>query len=182
MASDKRRSDSRCKLDRLDLRRLAAAICESIPDMVTSGRVAFTFSSFHGFLKSGFPVGTLEPLLRAFGVSAHQVQIEVAGVLEDLTHEVHIHRRTEAHVTCVGENFGLPNPSGAYAFLNYRWTPLNPGDTLEIPPGVEHGFTVDPGGCLYFLSVQSPPIVSESGEEDYIIQPFTRWTRVPQVV
>jgi hypothetical protein len=157
----------------LKLQEAAHAVHHRIPQLVAEGSLIFTFTKFHGFLKAGIPKDILDPLVRTLSLRPGQVQVEVAGVLEDLAREVHIHERTRAHVTCVGENFGLPNPRDAYAFLAGRWTPMRLGENLDIPAGIEHGFTVDPGGCLYFLSVQSPPLISEDGTEDYIARPYS---------
>ena len=141
------------------------------------GSLPLKFINFHGFQTSRLPDSLLDGVLKPVGLTAAMVQIEIAGVHSDLTHEVHIHERTEAHVTCVGEDFGLPNPQLGFAFMKDRWFPVKLGDSFQIPANVAHGFTVDPGGVMYFLSVQSPPLVSQDGHEDYVIHPFTRWPK-----
>jgi len=157
------------------LNRIAEAVLERV--RLAGGVAPMMFTNFHGFLKSGLPNDVVGDVLRQFGLTPEMVQIEVAGVLTDLTHEIHTHQRTEAHVTCIGEDFGLPNPRGGYAFLRDRWVPVKLGDVFQIAVNVAHGFTVDPGGILYFLSVQSQPLVSPDGQEDYVAQPFTRWLK-----
>src|ERR1017187_7959770 len=98
--------------DLSQLNRIAAAVLERV--RLATGGVPMTFTSFHGFQKSGLPKDIVGDVLKQFGLTSEMGQIEVAGVLTDLTHEIHPHQRTEAHVTCIGEDFGLPNPRGGY--------------------------------------------------------------------
>lgn len=161
------------------IQHVTQAVLEEVSRAMARDHFVFDFADFHGFKKSALPAQIVDPIRQRFGFSERELQIEVAGVLTDLTHEIHSHRRSQAHVTCIGENFGLPDPRDGYIFLGQRWFPMKLGDSFDIPTSVEHGFTVDEGGLLYFLSVQSPPLVSEDGQEDYVAQPFTRWSRGP---
>jgi len=163
------------------MERAAKAVLEEAARAVVADGLTFEFVDFHGLRKCSLPASLVEPIRRWFGFSAGELQIEIAGVLTDSTHEVHTHERTEAHVTCIGEDLGLPNPRDGYAFLRDRWLPVKLGDVLKIPVNVAHGFTVDPGGGLFVLRLESPPSVSPHGQEDYIAQPFTRWSRGPSL-
>lgn len=133
------------------------------------GRVSRTlrFDEYHGFRKSRLPTSLLTSVLNPRNFTETAVQIEVVHVETDLTHEVHFHKEASAYITILGEEFGFPNPREARAFLSKDWFVVAPCQELIIPAGTLHGFTVSPGGQLYFLSVQSPPIVRDDGHDDY---------------
>ena len=73
-----------------------------------------------------------------------------------------------AYCTILGSEDNVAEPKGAHAFLKDRWSPVKAGDVVDVPPNTLHGFTVEPNGILYFLSLQSPPIERGDGHDDYI--------------
>lgn len=124
------------------------------------------FADYHGFLKGGVPESILSNALAESGLSPAEVQAEFVRVERDLTHEVHRHNRSAAFAVCLGLEEGVTPPCRAQAFIGGRWVAVGAGEEVDIPPGQAHGFTVESGGELTFLSVQSPPI-TWSGEDDY---------------
>lgn len=127
----------------------------------------FELVDYHGFGKARFPEALLTEVLTPHKLTAEEVQIEVVKVEKDLTSEVHYHEETTAYCVVLGRNEHFPSPYRAKAFLGI-WITLVEGDVLSIPIGEPHGFTVGEDGHLYFLSVQSPPILRGDGHEDYI--------------
>lgn len=121
---------------------------------------------YHGFLKSRLPAEFLENILAPYNLTPEEVQIEIVKVDKDLTSEVHYHEGSFAYCVCLGEAYHTEAPRSASAFLNDRWSPVKEGDVVAIPAGTPHGFTVEEGGVLFFLSVQAPPIVNH-GKDDY---------------
>lgn len=122
---------------------------------------------YHGFLKSRLPEEFLASVLDPFNLTADDVQIEVVEVTKDLSHEVHYHEAAYAYCVGMGEKYHVAPPQKAKAFLNDHWFSFNDGDSVEIPQRVKHGFTIEEGGILNFLSVQAPPIVGH-GHDDYV--------------
>lgn len=144
-------------------------IIESLKGIPASKHAEFfSFQDYHGFSKSRLPDSLLEKVLASSGLAKEQVQIEIVGVSSDLSDEVHLHEESDAFVVVLGPNTNFPEPSKASSFLNNVWVPISEDQEIKIPKGTPHGFTVSDGGSLYFLSVQSPPIVDEHGEDDYV--------------
>lgn len=125
-----------------------------------------TMSDYHGFLKSRLPEDFLNDILMPFHLTPEEVQIEIVKVDRDLSKEVHYHEGSFAHCVCLGESDRVENPRNAKAFLEDKWFPVKAGDVVPIPAGTRHGFTVEDGGVLIFLSVQAPPI-ERDGNDDY---------------
>lgn len=146
------------------------AIAASIMDFLRGAEchTMFEFTNYHGFGKARFPHGIIADLLSSYGFTTKDVQVELVFVNSDLTREVHLHVDTNAYCVVMGKDVHYPNPDLARTYRDGKWIPLKAGDELAIPTGTKHGFTVNNGGVLYFLSVQSPPIVREDGHEDYV--------------
>jgi len=117
--------------------------------------------NYHGFGKYRFSKEISGAMSRYQG----DVQAELIRVNGDLSHEVHYHEKSRAYVACLGVEESLPNPIRATALI-YDGVYCHSGSVFDIPPGMVHGFTVKRGGILYFLSVQTPPIVG-GGHDDY---------------
>lgn len=147
------------------LERLSREIKDALTD--TAVRNALVFEDYHGFQKSRLPSSVLAKVLLSRGLTEADVQIEVVRADRDLTSEVHYHEAAAAYITILGAELGFENPQGGRYFLEHAWHLAIPGQEIPIEAGVPHGFTVDAGGRLYFLSVQSPPIVRENGHDDY---------------
>ena len=121
-------------------------------------------SDYHGFLKSSIPKDFLEEILTLYQLSQDEVQIEIVEVKTDLSKEIHYHKESYAYCVCLGEEHQVKNPHNAKAFLNDKWFSVKAGNIIKIPPNTPHGFTVENGGILTFLSVQAPPV--ERGDVD----------------
>lgn len=118
------------------------------------------YESFYGFEKA--PLSSVP----GFSLGSNGVQIEIVRVNTDLSHEVHRHNQSNAVVMILGEHDHFPCPQRGFLLSRGRWRQADSRTILRIPAGTQHGFTVEKGGELYFLSVQSPPIVS-GGHVDY---------------
>ena len=122
--------------------------------------------TYHGFHKSRLPATFLQSVLGPHGLDAQDVQIEIVKVDADLTGEIHYHAQAHAYIRVLGPAEWLDAATAALAYRDGAWKPVTSGQELDIPPGAAHGFSVEPGGVLWFLSVQAPPIVGE-GTDDY---------------
>lgn len=150
------------------LKTIAGSVLEKIKNLSKEeARAILNMADYHGFLKSRLPDNFLMSVLTPFSLNPHDVQIEIVEVATDLTHEIHYHKNSFAYVVCLGEVYHVTPPKNAKAFLNDKWFPVKDEDIVEIPAGTKHGFTIEDGGTLTFLSVQAPPIVGE-GKDDYI--------------
>lgn len=123
------------------------------------------FVDYHGFQKSRFSEDLLNEMLRPFHCTADDVQVEFIHVTSDLTDEVHYHEGSIAFVYVLGATEGFAEPQDAIAYKDGAWIAMKQGEWWMIPPKTVHGFSVLPGGELYFLSVQTPPIVHGTSDD-----------------
>jgi len=125
---------------------------------------------YHGFQKCSFKdIPAIYSLLRDTGYDTRSLQIEVIKVERDQSNEIHFHKHSDAFVVVLDHGLGFRDPCNARAYINGAWKEVLPQDAIPIPRGTRHGFTVDNGGVLWFLSVQSPPITDFMGtRDDYV--------------
>jgi len=123
---------------------------------------------YHGFMKGLIPNSTLEEISKKLDVDPKSIQAELVRVHQDLSKEIHLHKQSHALCIILGGGEHLSNPKHAFALKNGKWMGVSKGDVFNIPPGTSHGFTVEDGGILYFLSIQSPPIENADGSDDYV--------------
>ncbi len=124
-----------------------------------------TWKNYHGFLKSRLPDVKFRLLAHELGFDAEKCQAEIVEVTKDLSKEIHLHRNSRAYCVVLGEKDGFADPLYASVFLGDEWKPVRVGDIVDIPPSTTHGFTIDKGGRLFFLSLQTPPIEHEGGDD-----------------
>ncbi len=126
-----------------------------------------TTVKYHGFQKSRFPEAFLRQVLTPQGLTSQDVQVEVVYVDEHSPHALHHHVHTNAMVAVLGgsEHFDEPVAAEIYEGI---WVNAEVEDLFLLPAGRKHGFMVGTGGRLWFLSVQSPPIVGEGRDEDFV--------------
>lgn len=150
------------------LKEIADKVLENLRQLPADEMKAIVnMGDYHGFLKSRLPEEFLSSILSPFNLTSKDVQIEVVEVATDLTHEVHYHEHSFAYCVCMGEEYHVKAPEKAKAYLVDHWAPVQDKDIVEIPAGTPHGFTIEEGGTLTFLSVQAPPIVHDN-HDDYI--------------
>ena len=150
------------------LREVAQSCIDWLQDERQAGVLANHLSDYHGFAKRRLPEHVLKPMLAPYGLTPRDIQVELVGVFDDLSREAHTHARAHALACVLGRREGLLEPVAGYAFVSDRWLEAISGMTIDIPPGTVHTFAVKPGGVLYFLSVQAPPIEDGAGGDDYV--------------
>lgn len=151
-----------------ELRRIAEVVMDRLRALPEGeAQRILIMTDYHGFAKARFPEPFLYEVVTPLGLDPKNIQMEVVHVGCDLTQEVHEHREATALAVCLGNAEGFLVPTNALAFVIDHWFSVSAGDTIEIPAGTLHGFTVLEGGTIHFLSVQSPPIVREDGHDDY---------------
>jgi mannose-6-phosphate isomerase-like protein (cupin superfamily) len=131
------------------------------------------FVDYHGFQKCTLRSSDIHELAARYGFQPDDVQIELVRLERPLSREAHYHEDTHAHVVILGEPT-FRKPEHAWVYVGTEWSPAFGGMSIDIPPGVVHGFSVESdAGALDFLSVQSPPLV-RGDHDDFIV------TEVPE--
>ncbi|HYO56139.1 hypothetical protein [Archangium sp.] len=155
------------KKDNVDARTLRAVNDDLMALLRREDLSKLTMYDYHGFAKVRIPGEKLDPIAARHGADGQDIQAEIVGVMCDLSREGHVHKNAWAYCTVLGAKEHFEQVRGGYVRKWNEWMPVKSGDVIDIPPGTPHTFSVAPGGTLYFLSVQSPPIVDEHGEDDY---------------
>lgn len=122
---------------------------------------------YHGFWKTRLPEDFLRSILAPYPLQPSELQIEIVKVDRDLTGEIHYHTHAHAVIYTLGEAEGVEDAARALAYGGDAWRQIQSGEEVNVPPGTAHGFSVEPGGTLWFLSVQAPPIVGHQESDDY---------------
>jgi quercetin dioxygenase-like cupin family protein len=88
------------------------------------------------------------------------VEVSLVRLNKEGKYPQHIHNNSDAYLIIT---------EGSAVFLSgQEKTILNKGDRKDIPRGTPHGFELQSGEGLEFISVQCPPIKDEhTGEEDF---------------
>ncbi len=126
---------------------------------------------YHGFGKWRFPKKLTKHALGGMNLDVDKLQVEIIRVTTDLRHEVHLHKEAYAVTIVLGNWHHFLNPLFAQAYIGEQWEEVAENQVINIPPHTPHGFTVNGKGVLYFLSIQTPPIVGDDGRDDYFLAP-----------
>ncbi|MEN9582049.1 MAG: hypothetical protein RL641_3 [Candidatus Parcubacteria bacterium] len=132
----------------------------------TKGVPAVLDSETHNVYQGGFDRTQIkkELLERWRGkIDIDRMSVEIISVHTDMSDHIHYHADSYAVLTLLGKWEGLPEPGGVYCFSSKEFLPAVSGVTIQVAPGVVHGFSA-PGSKLSFLSVQSEKI-----DKDYHI-------------
>ncbi len=145
-------------------------------DPEEAGTLIKGFGLYEGFEKSRIPRCYLEEIkaLRSV-IDLNNIQAELVRVPSgSKTDKPHYHKKSDAYVICLGYQDRMPDPCHALRYYcrvggHDHWLPFAVNEEIAIPRGSHHGFCIKPGGTLYFLSVQSPPISSEHHNDFHIV-------------
>ncbi len=96
-------------------------------------------------------------------IDVDRMSVETISVWTDMTDNIHYHADSYAVLTLLGKWEGFEEPGGVYCFGSKELLPAVSGITLQVAPGIVHGFSA-PNSRLTFLSVQSEKI-----DKDYHI-------------
>lgn len=124
------------------------------------------FEDYHGFQIGNLSDDFVNQELQPFHLTLDDVEVDFVKVSSDLKDQIHFHEGSAAYVYVLGFAEGFQEASGAIVYKNGTWVEVKSGESWLIEPYSVHGFSVEPGGILYFLSVQSPPIV-QGTKDDY---------------
>ncbi len=88
-------------------------------------------------------------------------EVALVTIGADVEYEEHIHENSDALFVITDGQACVMSEEELY--------PVCKGDVIAVPRGAAHGFAIEKGGSLSFVSIQSPPILDHhTGKADII--------------
>ena len=102
--------------------------------------------------------GVLPPGFFSESCSRHTLSLgEVSAAIVRgkfvLRHELHAHKKSCLHATCLGPRENFPPAVSAQVLFSNEWFPFRSTDSILFHPNANHSFIVGETGSLYYLSV-----------------------------
>ena len=117
--------------------------------------------TYHNFQKLTLP----EELYSSTGYTEDQVQVELEFVQAGAMEKCHYHNKTHSVNIILGVEDGFPNPGyGSCVIHNFETKLAKPRSIHYFKPTELHSFFGGTEG-LHFLSVKSPPLETEEGDD-----------------
>lgn len=90
----------------------------------------------------------------------NNIEISLVKITEKGLYPQHVHQNSDAYFIII---------DGQAIFLSgENRKNISKGEKIDVPRGMPHGFELEEGCFLEFISIQSPPIKdSDTGEEDF---------------
>ena len=134
------------------------------------------WEDYHNFSKVRLPLSWYDDLLINKEWTTDDVLVEIARVEKDNADKLHYHKLSHALCIILGPKTGFPKCSrGTVQLHNQRYQALI-NKEFYFPQNCPHTFhggieTKDnPKGYLYFLSIQSPPLLTKNNDDFYLLQ------------
>jgi hypothetical protein len=150
--------------DHMDLAAVSLDLSEQLQRYHSIARDA-QYTEYHRSRKYRLPDLLVELAAKRAHTDPKKLQAEIVSIGLDFVDQMHLHRDAYAFCRVLGERHGAYDPIDAEFCVGRmaRWEPATVGRIIDIPPGTPHDFRASQ---LYFLSVQTPPIVG-AGRDDY---------------
>jgi quercetin dioxygenase-like cupin family protein len=133
----------------------------NVLDVVTDENLASWLSAENLSMRQTRTVEGFEVTASIDGGGNPEIEVSLVTIRSGTVYPQHVHKNSDAYFIIV---------SGSATFLSGRERKLvQAGERISIPRGTPHGFHLEAGETLQFVSVQSPPIRdSQTGEEDLV--------------
>lgn len=127
----------------------------------------FDYTEYHNFWKCRFHKDRYQDILNLYNRTDNDVLVEIVRVKGDHTKDLHYHKISHAFCIILGKEVGLKSPDG-FVQIEDTIIKAKENDDYYFPTNCKHTFH---GGHndLYFLSVQSPPLLSKDNDDFYIV-------------
>ena len=130
------------------------------------------YEEYHNFSKTRLPFNWYEHILEKLELTTDDLLIEVAKVDLNHDHDLHYHKLSHAICIILGEEEGFYNCGYGQIIKDEETIRTFNGLEVYFPSYCKHTFNAPYStvtGSLYFLSIQSPPLLTEERDDFYFI-------------
>ena len=128
------------------------------------------YDEYHNFAKVRIPFNWYEDLLDLLDTNESEVLVEVARVKGLHFDDLHYHKISHAICVILGEETGFNSPDGGLVQIGSKSYVAREGMECYFPTGCHHTFHGGMSRDLYFISVQSPPLLTEDNDDFYFVE------------
>ena len=146
----------------------------SVPDMLEQ---VVGYTEYHNFWKVRLPYHWYSDVMKTLDLTMDDLLVEVARIKGNHAKDLHYHKISHAICIVLGEKTGFnPTPYDSAVQINKEIEFAYEDLECYFPTGCYHTFygsIHDQGddGDLYFISIQSPPLLTEENDDFYWVQP-----------
>ena len=129
------------------------------------------YDEYHNFAKVRIPFWWYQDIMQALDLDTSEVLVEVARVKGSHTEDLHYHKMSHAICVILGDETGFKNGGVGLIQLGNQTYNAIEGKECYFPVGIPHTFHGGSSSDLYFISVQSPPLLTKENDDFYFIKP-----------
>jgi mannose-6-phosphate isomerase-like protein (cupin superfamily) len=126
----------------------------------------FKYIDYHNFYKAYVPEWLYKNILEFYEFNTEDVLVEIARVHGDHAKDLHYHKIAHAFCIILGESVGVSSTGSVQ--IGDSITKTQAGEDFYFPTGCHHTFYGEEKD-LYFLSVQSPPLLTKDNDDFYSV-------------
>lgn len=131
-----------------------------------------TYVNYHNFSKSRLPFYWYQDLLNVMNLTTDDVLVEIVKVDGNHNDELHYHKISHALCIILGPQTGFNNCYSATIIKDSDIITSEEDLEVYFPSFCKHTFNVANSkkmGSLYFLSIQSPPLLTKTKDDFYLV-------------
>lgn len=132
------------------------------------------YEEYHNFWKVRIPFGWYKDCLEALDYGEEDMLVEVARIRGNHAKDLHYHKISHALCIILGPQSGFPEVAGGAVIIDNRNITAYEGLECYFPTGCKHTFHggddtdgLDNSNDMYFISIQSPPLLTKENDDFY---------------
>lgn len=130
------------------------------------------YVDYHNFSKTRLPFYWYEDLLKQLNLTVDDVLVEIAKVSGDHNNDLHYHKISHALCIILGPKTGFNDCYFGEVVKDSKVLRSNEGLEVYFPSFCTHTFNAffsNETGPLYFLSIQSPSLLTKKNDDFYFV-------------
>ena len=133
------------------------------------------YTEYHNFWKCRLPIEWYSDVLQALDINENDLLVEVARVKGNHAEDLHYHKISHAICIILGPNCGFKKvPFDSAVQIDNHVTEAYENLECYFPVGCQHTFygsasDLSDDGDLYFISIQNPPLLTNSGDDFHLV-------------
>ena len=131
------------------------------------------YEEYHNFWKCRLPLNWYDEVLVALGLEPSELLVEVARIKGNHAKDLHYHKISHAICIVLGNKTGFgKTPWDSAVQIDNEVMVVHEDMECYFPTGCKHTFYGSASdesdeGDLYFISIQSPPLLTEENDDFY---------------